>query len=120
MILTELKCTNCNAPLRRDGEEYRCEHCGARYKVEGDAYDFHVIQVEHPHVQTLKCVTELDRSDIIRYGEEFCAAKVKANVEGSMVHQLRDFIRWDRQEDPFSDRVMIRGMIRVVEPSFRF
>lgn len=119
MILTELKCTNCNAPLRREGEEYRCEHCGARYKVEGNQYGYHVIRVEHPQVVPLKCVVELDPDDI-RYGETFCAAKVKSSVESSMVHQLRDFIRWDRRDDPFMNRVMIQSTIRVVPPDFRF
>lgn len=120
MVLTELKCTNCNGPLRRDGGEYKCEHCGARYKVEGDPYDYRVIRVEHPAVVPLRCVVELDREDVLCYGEEFCAHKIKSEIERSMVDQLKDFIRWDRQEDPFMDRVMIRATIRVVPPDFRF
>ena len=79
-----------------------------------------MIRVEHPQVVPLKCVVEIDHEDILRYGEEFCAGKVKSSVESSMVHQLRDFIRWDRREDPFMNRVMIQGTIRVVPPDFRF
>lgn len=120
MILTELKCTNCNAPLRRDGEEYRCEHCGARYRVEGNQYDYRVIRVEHPQVRTLRAVRRIDNADLIRYGEKVCAYRVMDEMKHSMVEQLSDFIRWDKQQDPFLDATMIQGTIRVVEPSFRF
>jgi len=120
MVLTELKCTNCGGPLRRDGGEYRCEHCGARYKVEGDPYDYRVIRVEHPAVVPLRCTVGLDRDDVLRFGEEYCANRVKIEMERGMVDQLKDFIRWDRREDPFMNRVMIQGTIRVVRPDFRF
>ena len=121
MKLAELKCTNCGAPLRNAGnDEYRCEHCGALYKVEGNPYDYRVIAIEHPHVHTLRSQVRIDEDDAIRYGEEYVARRAVDAMRHSMVEQLTDFLRLDKTHDPFTNSIMIRGTIRVVEPSFRF
>lgn len=40
--MTELKCKNCGAPIRRDGV---CEYCGSVYQVDY-AYHFPVMEYE--------------------------------------------------------------------------
>ena len=122
MILTELKCINCGAPLRTEerSDQYRCEHCGALYHIEGDRHDYHVITVEHPQVCTLRATARINNEDLIRYGEKVCAYRAMDAMKHNMVEDLADFIKWDKEQDPFLNATMIQGTIRVVEPSFRF
>ncbi len=121
MKLIDLKCAHCGAPLHSTvNGMYRCEHCGAQYKVEGDCYDYHVIMVENPHIVTLKSVSRINQDDIARYGESVMAEYVSHQMKESLADQLTKLMRIDRSCDPFEHAVMVRGMIRVVEPDFRF
>ena len=121
MKLIDLKCTHCGATLR-DGAhgEYVCEHCGARYKVEGNAYDYHVIRVYNPTVVPLSYVQRIDNEDIQRFGEKFVAQRILHTMTHSMAEKLAEFIKIDKQQDPFMNQTLFRGTIRVVEPDFRF
>lgn len=119
--MRELKCTNCGAPLHYEARnEYRCEHCGALYKVEDCDHGYQVIAVEHPQVRTFKAVSFVRQEDVDRYGEDFMSRQVAEKMKHSLAEQLVDFMRLERSYDPYEKAVMIRGTIRVVEPSFRF
>jgi len=117
----KLTCENCGAPISPGG---KCPYCGTSYKLERNAYNpqekFFRIEVERPGVHTLRAIAAIDRETYMNAPAEAVADCAIHQIKRQMMDELTAFIRFDREEDPFMDRTLIRGTIRVVDPSFRF
>ena len=115
--MDELKCRNCGAPLTPTG---KCEYCGSVYRIEKK--NGHKIYVETVPAccQTIAAEYSIDRETYKHYPESFVAGQVYDNIARKMVEQLTQFIRFDKTTDPFLDKTLARGTLRVVDPNFTF
>ena len=115
--IEQLKCENCGAPLTPNG---KCEYCGAVYRAEWKHARMVCVEVEHPGAHTLQTTVEIGTEVYLNLPEEAVAHQITHSMTTQFAAQLASFIRFDKTYDPRQDKTIIRGRLRVLDPSFRF
>ena len=115
--MKELKCKNCGAPLTQDG---RCEYCGARYQIEEKVGKICVVEMLPPAAQTLAAQTTISYDYRGRVPDETLARRAKEDLTMSLAESIAEYMKLDIHEDPFLKATVVRGMVRVIPPDYRF
>lgn len=105
-------CPNCGAPIT--GRQ--CEYCGTIVREDPI---YHTLIVERPNARLL-CAEIAIAKELALHDEEAAAKYAKAKIARSMAESLQDSIRIIVREDPFHAAVIVKGEIRVLDPSFEF
>lgn len=117
--MVKLQCVNCGGHI--NPETYVCEYCGTRYqKPVGSTPLMSTVILEHPKVQTIAAKMAVDRNMVRCLGEERAAEYCVEEMAQEIAKQLAPFMAIDTDYDPRMNVRIVRGRIRIVEPSFRF
>ena len=123
-----VNCKNCGAPLDASG---KCAYCGSIWKVQPQGLGPPmIVEVHSGPVQTIAAEVRLSRHMHPMFDSEAFSVEL-AETDGGvtyimdqMRHQLadglKDMIKLTTRVEPGSDIQVIRGMVRVVPPDFRF
>lgn len=117
--MNKLQCTNCGGHINPD--TYVCEYCGTRYEKPADrTMMLPPVIVENPKVQTFGAKVLVDQEMVRCLGEEKTAEYCVQQITSSLAEQLAPFISLETDFDPMRCCKIVRGRVRIVEPSFRF
>ena len=116
--MKELRCPNCNGYI--NPKTYVCEYCGARFEKFSDSITTIKYVAEHPKVRTLARVMSVDGNDVMRFGADKVSEWCVKEMSRSLAEQLEPFITLEVEDDPYSFGKMVRGKVRLVDPSYRF
>lgn len=111
-----MTCQNCGANINRI--TLRCDFCGTEYESHNDRIK---IVLDRPGVHRIRCQTKVDM-ECMRHSPE----KVRDYVLRDMREQIADgllaYMKMTTSEcyDPMSLCQIIRGEVRVVDPSFDY
>lgn len=114
--MKKLQCTNCGGHINPD--TYVCEYCGTRYEKRAPMLP--PVMIEHPKVHTFGAEVLVDQEMVSCLGEEETADYCVHQMTHSLAEQLAPFISLETDFDPMTCCKIVRGRVRIVEPSFRF
>lgn len=106
-------CPNCGAPIK--GRQ--CEYCGTVFREDPELRD--TLIVERPGARRLCAEVTIPR-EIATLNEDAAASWAKRKIASGMAEALQDSIKIIVREDPFRAAVIVRGEVRVLDPSFLF
>lgn len=119
--MIEMKCQACGAPLEKDGH---CAYCGSRYKIKNDEIEPFIVQVERPGVHKVTAIAKIPYDYSALASDEEIGKMAEKQIAHKIAEQLGSCIKYTTRcgsaADLFERCVMVRGEIRVVDPSFRF
>ena len=115
--MEKLQCVNCGGTI--NPHTYVCEYCGTRYK-KPDHMRQNLVVVEDPKVRTLGVETLVDRHMVEVLGEEDASKYTIETMTQELASSLAPFLSIETQYDPLKSAHVVRGKVRVVDPSFRF
>ena len=116
--MKELRCPNCNGYI--NPKTYVCEYCGTRFENFSDNITTIKYVAEHPKVRTLAYVMRVDGNDVMRVGADKVSEWCVREMSLSLAKQLEPFITLEVEDDPCSFHKLVRGKVRLVDPSYRF
>lgn len=116
--MKELRCPNCNGYI--NPKTYVCEYCGTRFEKTFDSVPTIKYVVESLKVRTLACAMQINNDDIRHFGGEKISEYCVREMSLSLAKQLEPFITLEVEDDPYGFRKMVRGKVRLVDPSYRF
>ena len=115
--MKKLACINCGAPI--NPHNLKCEYCGTQYRDEcGDGRIR--IHSYSPDVVVLRSQVAIDNYAIRRCPVEDVAKFTTKELTLSLAEALAPYIVMETERDPFSMTQIVRGTIRVLDPSFKF
>lgn len=119
MNLIEMKpllCTQCGAPI--DRRTMKCPYCDTQYEHPNERIK---IVVDRPGVHTIRCETKVDMMHM-RHSPEGAREYVLRDMRQQIADGLLAYMKMTTSEcyDPMSCCQIIRGEIRVVDPSFDY
>ena len=118
MDLKAMTCKNCGASINRS--TLRCDYCGTAYECPNDRIK---IVVDRPGLHTIRCETKV-AMDMMRDSPEGARAYVLEDMRQQLADGLLAFMKITTKEDysggPFGSCQIIRGEVRVVDPSFNY
>ena len=79
-----------------------------------------LVVVEDPKVRTLGVETLVDRHMVEVLGEEDASKYTIETMTQELASSLAPFLSIETQYDPLKSAHVVRGKVRVVDPSFRF
>lgn len=115
--MEKLQCGNCGG--RINPHTYQCEYCGTRYKKP----DYPMMQkviLESPKCHTIAVESRVDPYMVDAIGEQEASKIVLENMANEIAYNLAPFISIEARSDPYMNVKIVRGKVRVVDPSFRF
>lgn len=115
--MEKLQCTNCGGTI--NSETYTCEYCGTRYK-KPDIPMMPRIMVESPKCSTICAEAAVDPYMVNAIGEEDASKIVLENIADEIAHHLAPFLSVEVSHDLRRNVKIVRGRVRVLDPSFRF
>ena len=116
--MEKLQCTNCGGTI--NPHTYVCEYCGTRYKKPDIPTMMPMVTVEHPKCHTIAVESRVDPHMVDVLGEEEASKYVLENMANEIAHNLAPFISIEARSDPYMNVKIVRGKVRIVDPSFRF
>ena len=75
---------------------------------------------EHPQCHTIAVESRVDPHMVDVLGEEETSKIVLKDMANEIAHKLAPFISIEARSDPFMNVKIVRGKVRVLDPSFRF
>lgn len=114
MELVALTCKNCGANVNRS--TMRCDYCGTEYESPNERIE---IVVDRPGVHTIRCQAKIDMGHM-RYNPESAKEYVLSDMRKQLADGLLAFMKMTTCDDPISFCQIIRGEVRVVDPSFDY
>lgn len=115
--MEKLQCTNCGGKI--NPQTYTCEYCGTRYKKPNIPM-MPMVMHEHPQCHTIAVESRVDPYTVNVLGEEETSKIVLEDMANEIAHKLAPFISIEARSDPFMNVKIIRGKVRIIDPSFRF
>ena len=115
--MEKLQCTNCGGKI--NPHTYVCEYCGTRY-VKSEHMRPNLVIAEYPKVQTLAVETIVDRHMVETLGEEDASKYTIETMTQELASSLAPFLSIETRFDPLKSAHIVRGKVRVMDPSFRF
>jgi len=116
--MKELRCPNCGGYV--NPKTCVCEYCGTKFEKTFDSVPTIKYVVESPKVRTLAYAMHVDGNDVMHFGadkvSEWCVREMSSNL----AKQLEPFITLEVEDDPCGFHKLVRGKVRLVDPSFRF
>jgi hypothetical protein len=111
-----MTCINCGANINR--RTMRCDYCGTEYESPNERIK---IIVDRPGVHTLRCETKVDMMHM-RYSPEGAREYVLQDMRQQIADGLLAYMKMTTSEsyDPISCCQIIRGEVRVLDPSFDY
>ena len=111
-----LTCHNCGANINR--RIMRCEYCGTEYEYPDERIK---IIVDRPGVHTIRCETKVDMMHM-RYSPEGAREYVLQDMRRQIADGLLAYMKMTTSEcyDPMNCCQIIRGEVRVLDPSFDY
>jgi len=120
MTMNPLLCKQCGGTI--NPEKMRCEYCGTRYERDEDlTKPLRVTYQVGPRPAILQNETVVDNRliDYVSDAEEI-SRFIHSEVTRRMAEALEPYVEYQVQEDPFRQRQIVRGRVRVLPPGFRF
>lgn len=116
MELQTMTCKNCGANINR--RTLRCDYCGTEYEHPNDRIKIVTIR---PGVHTIRCQTKVDM-EMMRHSTEGAKEHVLRDMREQIADGLLAFMKMTTSEchDQRSHCQIIRGEVRVVDPSFDY
>jgi predicted amidophosphoribosyltransferase len=119
MIMFEpeaMKCPNCGANINR--RSLRCDYCGTEYKHPNEQIK---IIVDRPGVHTIRTQTRVSLEHM-RQAPERAREYVLRDMREQIADGLLAYMKMTTSEsyDPLNLCQIIRGEVRVVDPSFDY
>lgn len=116
--LVAMTCKNCGANVNR--RTMKCDFCGTEYTHPNERIKF---IVDRPGMQTIRCETRVDMEHM-RDSPEGARAYVLEDMRQQLADGLLAFMKITTKDDysggPFGSCQIIRGEVRVVDPSFNY
>ena len=111
-----MKCPNCGANVNR--RNLRCDYCGTEYKHPNEQIK---IVVDRPGVHTIRCQTKVDLEHM-RQAPERVREYVLRDMRKQIADGLLAYMKMQTSEcyDPMNCCQIIRGEVRVVDPTFDY
>ena len=111
-----MKCQNCGANINR--RTMQCDYCGTEYESPNERLK---IVVDRPGVHTIRCETRVDM-DHMRYSPEGAREYVLQDMRQQIADGLLAYMKFATSEsyEPLNCCQIIRGEVRVIDPSFRY
>lgn len=94
----------------------RCDYCGTEYESPNDRIK---IVVDRPGVHTIRCQTKVDML-VMRDCPEIAREYVLREMREQIADGLLAYMKMTTSDDCRSFCQIIRGEVRVVEPSFDY
>ena len=116
--LKQLTCENCGATINR--RTMRCDYCNTEYAYENNGTQVRFV-VDRPGVHTIRCETRVDMAHM-RYNPERAKEYVLSDMRKQIADGLLAYMKLTTYEnyDTMHCCQLIRGEVRVVEPSFDY
>ena len=116
MELQTMTCKNCGAQINR--ATLRCDYCGTAYESPNERIK---ILVARPGAHTIRCETKVDL-ERMRYSPEVAREYVLRDMREQIADGLLAYMKMTTSEchDPLNCFQIIRGEVRVVDPSFDY
>ena len=120
--MSELKpyiCTQCGGKVNR--ENLICECCGTQFReeIKDNVNTIHVVQTR-PGVHTLATQVVVDREIVLQIGAEQATKYFMEELKREFTKHITPFIEMDCQHDFIRGQMVIRGRMRVLDPTYRF
>ena len=114
--LEAMRCQNCGANINR--RSLRCDYCGTEYQPQNERIK---IVVDRPGVHTIRCQAKVDMSHM-RQAPESAKEYVLRDMRAQIADGLLAYMKMTTSEcfDPLDCCQIIRGEVRVVDPSFDY
>lgn len=106
-------CPNCGAPIT--GRQ--CEYCGTIVKE--DPLFPNRVFIERQGAKKICAEVAISR-ELALLNEDAMGEYAKARMASTMADALQDAIALVVRNDPYTNAVIVRGELRVLDPSFRF
>lgn len=117
--MIKLQCTNCGGHINPN--TYVCEYCGTRYEKPTDrTMMLPPVMIEHPKVKTFAAKVNVDPHMVECLGEKDAADYCVRQITSSLADQLAPFITIEVDYDHMECCRIVKGKVRIVEPSFKF
>ena len=110
-------CTQCGGKV--NPATLRCEMCGTVFKDTSDR-GYATLQVVHPGAHTLVVSREIDDEMFIRFGAEEMSKRAIADMAHQFAESIAPFMTIRTEQDYYRQTTRMRGMIRVLDPEYRF
>ena len=79
-----------------------------------------MVMHELPQCHTIAVESRVDPHMVDVLGEEETSKIVLKDMANEIAHKLAPFISIEARSDPFMNVKIVRGKVRVLDPSFRF
>ena len=111
-----MTCHNCGANINR--RAMRCDYCGTEYESPNERIK---IIVDRPGVHTIRCETRVDMMHM-RSSPEGAREYVLRDMREQIADGLLAYMKMATSEsyDPMNCCQIIRGEVRVLDPSFDY
>ena len=111
-----MTCQNCGANINR--RTMRCDYCDTEYESPNERLK---IIVDRPGVHTIRCETRVDMMHM-RYSPEGAREYVLQDMRQQIADGLLAYMKMTTYEsyDPLNCCQIIRGEVRVLDPSFDY
>ena len=122
--MEERKCKCCAAPLIRYGADWKCEYCGTVYSEKRERPEILVVEQQPPGSHVLAAEARIDKRMVRAYKDMGREDKMADYTINELTHKLAEglagYMRLETSNDPFGEAQIVRGYVRVVDPSFRY
>lgn len=112
-----LTCINCGAPI--DRSSMKCEYCGTQYEREYDGTNVRFV-VDRPGVHTLRAEVMVDDLSLRRSPPEAMERHIMNRMRQTIADGLMEYLKMEVAQDPLRRCRIIRGEVRVLDPSWEY
>ena len=110
-------CTQCGGKV--NPATLRCEMCGTVFKDASDR-GYATLQVVHPGAHTLVVSREIDDEMFMLFGAEEVSKRAIEDMAHQFAKTIAPFMTVRTEQNPYRHTTQMRGMIRVLDPEYRF
>lgn len=110
-------CTQCGGKVNRT--TLKCEMCGTTFREEGEIPRI-VIEAVRPEVHTLKSNMCVSREMVESLGLVKASEIALNKMARELSEAMAPFMDVQSEYQPQTDIMLIRGRIRVLDPTYRF
>ena len=118
--MNELKamvCQNCGATI--DRRSMKCEYCGTQYEREYDGAQVRFV-MDRPGVHTICAEAMVDEMIVGSIPPEAMERHIMNKLRNSIADGLLEYLKMEVKVDPMHFCRIIRGEVRVLDPSWEY
>jgi hypothetical protein len=115
--LKALMCQNCGGTI--DRATMKCEYCGTQYEKQNNGVSVNFM-VERPGVHKIAGSVRIPEEDIRRGPPEIMQNFIMDKMRNSIADGLLEYLRITTSQDHCGLCRIIRGEVRVLDPSFEY